>query len=97
MVEPRGDGPSPEAEEAERGARERRRLIRKAGLYAAGLFTAALLVAVAGGAALALLFAGRLGVGFARAWISATALLIGIPLVVQGISLLLERVRRDRS
>lgn len=79
------------AEEAE--SRERRRLIRKAGLYAAGLFAAAVGVAVGGGALLAVLFGPRLGLGFGRAWAYATALLIGIPLVAHGITVLGERWR----
>ena len=87
---------SPEAEGGsaeEAGARERRRLIRRAGLYAAGLFAAAVGVAVGGGALLAVLFGQRLGLGFARAWAYATVLLIGIPLVAHGITVLVERWR----
>lgn len=98
MVDP-GDGerPPPPRDPDDPAARQRRRLIRKAGLLAVGLFTAAVLLAVAGGALLALLLADQLGVGYVRAWISATALLIGIPLVVQGLSLLQERWRAERD
>lgn len=78
------------------GAEERRRLVRKAGLYAGGLFLAAVGVAVVGGGLLALLLVGMFGMSFWSAWLLTAAVLLGVPLAGHAVLALIDRFRRGR-
>lgn len=61
--------------------RERRRILRRMSLITWGLGTAAVLVAILGGALLAWIFTGA-GFPFVRTWIIVSLLLLLVPVAV---------------
>jgi uncharacterized membrane protein len=61
---------------------ERRRILRRMDLLTRGLWGAAVLLAVAGGALLAWIFRGA-GLPFLKTWVVASVLLLVIPAIVQ--------------
>lgn len=78
------------------GSAERRRLVRKAGLYAGGLFLAAVGVAAGGAALVAWLLAAVFEVSFWAIWAVLVAVLLGLPLAGHGLIALRERWKRGR-
>lgn len=82
-----GDPTSPEGEdlagEGREGSEARLRLARRAGLASIGLFAAAVAVAAAGGALLAWLVGVPRGMSFGRAWLLATLIVLGVPVIGQ--------------
>lgn len=71
------------AGEGPEGSEARLQLARRAGLASISLFAAAVLVAAAGGALLAWLIGVPRGVPFGRAWLIATLIVLGLPVVGQ--------------
>ncbi|HUG41455.1 MAG TPA: hypothetical protein VMM12_13290 [Longimicrobiales bacterium] len=61
---------------------ERRRIIRRISLLTWGLWGAALLLAVGGGALLAWIFRGLGGLSFGALWLLAAVILIAAPALV---------------
>ncbi len=82
------DDPAPSggedlAREGREGSEARLQLARRAGLASISLFAAAVLVAAAGGALLAWLIGVPRGVPFGRAWLIATLIVLGVPVIGQ--------------